>query len=144
MDHALRQVGRPVLFQKSKISFRLADEARFHRIRALTRQVPQRAPVGKRQAIATAQRKISSCQMHMCQPFADRFAMLHRRAAHPHAFKESDDCSRPSGKLANCRAITANHRLRAFQPTASQMLHQAEKERQIFAIGALFVKRQDK
>src|SRR5690606_19214125 len=48
MDHALRQIGRPTLFKEIKISFRLADKTRLYHIGALTRQVPQRAPIGKR------------------------------------------------------------------------------------------------
>src|SRR5690606_6099823 len=143
MDHALRQIGGPVLLQKIQISFRLADKTRFHPIGTFTRKIPQRPPVGKGQAISATQREISASQMHMGKSFADSFAMLDRWAAHPHAFEKSNDRSRPSGELADCRAVATDHRLRTFKPAAGQMLHQAEKERQVFPIGALFIKRQD-
>src|SRR5690606_26196763 len=81
--------------------------------------------------------------MQLCQRLADRAAVDGRRTAWPHAFEEGDDRRRAPGKVAAQAAVIALHRQRAGDVAPGAMYHQAEEERQLVAVAALCVERQD-
>ncbi len=74
---------------------------------------------------------------------ADLAAMGDGRAAHPHAFEEGDQRGRPAGERAEQLAVVALDRQRAGDALAGEMVHQAEEERQVVRVDALFVEGQD-
>ena len=65
------------------------------------------------------------------------------RPPDPHAVEEGDDRGRPARDLAEHLAGAVLDRLRAGDAARVQVLHQAEKERQVVGGDALLVERQD-
>jgi hypothetical protein len=77
------------------------------------------------------------------QRIAKRAAVNRRRPPNPHAVQESDHRRRPAGEATQHLAVLVLDRLRAADATRVQMLHQAEKKRQVLGRHAPFVERED-
>src|SRR4029079_10057147 len=70
-----------------------------------------------------------------------RTAMLHRHAARPHALQEAGHGGALAGKRAPRVSVAAVERPRAGDAAPGEVVHQAEEERQVARIDALFVER---
>ena len=107
------------------------------------RAVEQRPPAGDRQRVGPLEREVPAGEMERRQRLADRSAMLQRDAARPQAVQEGRDGGRLAGQRAQRLAVAAVDRPRAGDAARRQMIHQAEEERQVPGVDALFVERQD-
>ena len=63
--------------------------------------------------------------------------------ARPHALEKGEDRRRPAAKPAQRLALAVVNRLRTGDALAPEMVHQAEKERQILGMHPLFVESED-
>ena len=107
------------------------------------RAVEQRPPAGDRQRVGPLQRKVAAGKMQAGQRLADRPAMMQRDAARPQAVQERRDGGGLAGQRAQRVAVAAMDRLGAGDAARREMVHQAEEERQVLRVDALFVERQE-
>jgi hypothetical protein len=143
VDHAFRQARRPCSLELRKRLGRFAREARRDFVGARFGGGEQSGPAADRQSVGPAQREAIASAMHFRQGFADLRAMARRRAADPEAVEERHDRRRPFRKPAKRLALAAAHRQGTGDAALGEMLHQADEERQIVLLHALFIERQD-
>ena len=91
VDHALRQVAWPVLFQMIELVLDDLADARLHAVGARGGLLIERAPAFDRQAVSPLLRKIGAGEMQSRQRRAERVAMPWIRPPDPHAVEEGDD-----------------------------------------------------
>ncbi len=103
----------------------------------------ERSPALDRQGIGAAAAEIEPGEMQLRQCRADRRAVARTGTADPHAIEEGDHRRRPAGDLAQHLALAVLDRLRAGDAARVQVLHQAEKERQVLGGHPLLVERED-
>ena len=146
MDDAARQVRRPDRCERSRARPRVSSrEARRDLVGA--RFARRRTAAASRRSTARWRGAAQSprpprCMRASASPTAR--AMARRRPAQPHAVEKGDDRGGAAGQPPERRAV-ARSRTGCGQltPRARQMLHQAEEERQVVLVHALFVERQD-
>ena len=131
MDDTGGQRSRPGLFEMRQFVCDHHRKARQDTIGARFGGLEQRRPAGDGERIRPLDLEIAARAVQLRQHFADLRAMLHARPAHRHAIEESDDDRRPSGETAQRRAAPIVNRQRTIDAAPRQMLHQAEKERQV-------------
>ena len=123
------------------------DEVRPGRARPrwrVRRTLEQRPPAVQRQRVGALDREIGAGQMHVGEHGADLTALGRLRAgAAEMPSRKVTMAARPAGERASISPERMRDRARAIDATAGQMLHQAQKERQVARIDALFIERQD-
>ncbi len=81
--------------------------------------------------------------MQLRQRFANRGAVTRMRPPDPEPIEKRDNRRRPPGNLPEHPALLVFDRLRARNATRGEVLHQAQKERQVAFRDALFVQREN-
>ena len=81
--------------------------------------------------------------MQLRQRFADRGAVTGIWPPDPEPVEKRHDRRRPPGNLAEHPALLVLDRLRACDAARGEMLHQAQKKRQVAFRDALFVQREN-
>ena len=81
--------------------------------------------------------------MHLRNDLADFTAMVCGGSPWPHAFQKGDQGRWATGQFTQCMPLAVVHRQRTGHALFCQMLHQTKKERQIIAVNAFFVERQN-
>ncbi len=103
----------------------------------------QRPPAGDRQRIRPLELEVTAGQVKGGQRLADLAAVAEQHAARPQPLQEGRDGGGPSGQRTQRLAVAAMDRPRASDAAGSEMVHQAEEERQVLRIDALFVERDE-
>ncbi|QTK79384.1 hypothetical protein AT6N2_C1678 [Agrobacterium tumefaciens] len=143
MDHASRQILRPMGREIIDFGANFVFQALFHLVGAGLRLVPQHLPAFDGQRIRALDLKTLTGKMHGGQRLADFAAVFRFRFSQPHAFEEGNKRGGAARQLSQQRAILARQRQGAGQALGGQMLHEAEEEGQVIFLHPLFIKGQD-
>ena len=145
MDDAGRQILRPVPLEavrNRRRPRRQGPSRPRRRVRASPSQSLRQPSIasafGRDSGKSVPARCISASALPTSRQWADR------RAAHPHAFEEGDKRGRAAGERRRtaCRRGAATGSGQEM-PFSGEMVHQAEKERQVVRLDALLVEGQD-
>ena len=138
------QVRRPVAMQRLKLPPGPFRETGGNAIRLRLGLRKKRLPAIQRQRIRSGHREVAAIEVQLRQGRSESRAMLRARPTNSESVEKGEQGSGPAGKSPKRFRTTVLDRKRAVQAFGGEMLHQAEKERQVGLVHPLLVEREDK
>jgi hypothetical protein len=131
VDHPFRQARWPSGSQPAQVAVDRRREAGLQRFGRAAQRFEHPGPGGAAEIVGAAAREAGAGRVQPGEPRARLAAMGRARAAHREPAQEGDDRRRLAAQGAQQPARAVADGRRARKPAPGQVLHEAEKERQV-------------